>query len=144
MPKETKRTEQWNAPIENCYQTLIDYSSYPRFVPGVRSLEVISQDEQRALVRYSINVIKKFQYTLKLSHQRPEEISWSFESGDLFKENNGYWKLKKIAPDKTEVTYSLSVEFKRFVPQMIIDSLVTKQLPSMMEAFHQKILENLS
>ena len=72
MPKETTRTEQWNAPIEDCYKILIDYPTYPQFVPGVQELEVLTQEERGALVRYSINVIKKFQYTLKLSHQHPE------------------------------------------------------------------------
>ena len=144
MPQETTRTEQWNAPLESCYNVLIDYPSYPHFVPGVRELEVLSQSDAEALVRYSINVIKKFQYTLKLTHQHLECVSWTLEGGDLFKENNGSWKLSKIAPDKTEVTYALSVEFKRFVPRGIIDSLVKKQLPAMMGAFHQRICEQLS
>ena len=142
MSKETTRTEKWNAPIDDCYQVLSDYSSYPHFVPGVKALEVLSQDEHGACVLYSINIIKSFQYILDLSHQRPEHISWTLKNGDLFKKNNGFWKLKKIDSSTTSATYSLSVEFKRFVPQMVIDSMVVKQLPTMMEAFHQRILEN--
>ena len=144
MPKEISRTEQWNAPIKDCYQILTDYSSYPDFVPSVQSLEVISQNDEGACVLYSINVIKKFQYTLDLTHTPPQSIHWSLKSGDFFKENNGSWELKEVDSNNTEVTYSLSIEVKRFVPQMIIDSLVGKQLPAMMKAFHQRILENLS
>ena len=73
----------------------------------------------------------------------PNGVSWVLESGDLFKQNNGSWELKDMGNGKTQVTYLLSVEFNRFVPQMIINSLVSKQLPSMMQAFHERVRRNI-
>lgn len=134
---EVSRTEVFDVPIEKLYQTITDYKSYPDFVDGVSSLSVLEQTEAGARVEYHLNIIKKFKYTLKLTHQKPTQISWVFESGDLFKKNNGQWKLKDLGDGKTEVTYGLEVEIKGFIPGAgtIVNNLTEKNLPAMMKAF---------
>lgn len=137
---EVKRTEVFEVPIEKLYQTITDYKSYPDFVDGVTSLSVLEQSEAGARVEYHLNLIKKFKYTLKLTHQKPNQISWVFESGDLFKKNNGSWHLKDLGNGKTEVTYGLEIEIKGFIPGSgaIVNTLTEKNLPAMMKAFHDR------
>ena len=66
-------------------------------------------------------------------------MSWSLVSGDMMKVNNGKWTLKDVG-GKTEVTYSLEVELKGFLPGlgMIEKTLVNTNLPLTMKAFGKK------
>jgi ribosome-associated toxin RatA of RatAB toxin-antitoxin module len=137
---KVSRTETWDCPIERIYDVLIDYNSYKEFVDGVSAVEVHESSEQGARVTLSLNLIKKFSYTIKLVHDRPQKVSWSLESGDLFKKNDGQWDLKKISDDQTEVTYSLDVDVKGlFVPKSIVSKLTSNNLPAMMKSYHDRI-----
>lgn len=133
-------TETFNVPIEKVYEVLTDYEKYPDYVAGTDGVEVIESDESGALVKFSINVIKEFTYTLKMSHVRPNKISWEFYEGDLFKKNNGYWELVDNGDGTTEATYELDLDFKLMVPKMILKKLVNNNLPAMMESYRERML----
>jgi ribosome-associated toxin RatA of RatAB toxin-antitoxin module len=138
---KVSRTEIFEAPINQVYDVIVDYAAYPEYVDGVTGLEVLDESETGARVEYSLNLIKKFKYILKLKHQRPTHVAWSFESGDIFKKNDGSWTLKDLGGERTEVTYSLDVDVKGFVPGPIISALTEKNLPAMMRAFHDRAKE---
>jgi coenzyme Q-binding protein COQ10 len=129
------RTEIYDIDINKLYDVILDYAKYPEFVDGVDSIEVLESSESGALVKYSINLIKQFTYTLKLTHEKPNKVSWVLESGDIFKSNVGGWDLKDLGDGKTEVTYSLEIGLKIFAPKMIVNKLTSSNLPSMMKAF---------
>lgn len=133
------RTEIWEEPIEKIYDVIVDYAAYEDFVTGVSAIDVLEQDENGARVQYSINVIKKIKYTLKLTHERPTRVSWTFEGGDLFKQNDGYWNLKDLGDGTTEVNYYLEVDVKGFAPKAIVNGLTTKNFPAMMQSFHDRV-----
>lgn len=128
------RTATFDAAIESVYNVIVDYASYPEYMEGVSSIEVKEQDEDGALVEYSLNIIKAIKYTLKLTHDRPNCVSWELVSGDMFKKNNGRWDLLDNGDGTTEVTYTLDTKFKGLVPSMITDKLTKTSLPAMMEA----------
>jgi ribosome-associated toxin RatA of RatAB toxin-antitoxin module len=65
-------------------------------------------------------------------------VSWVLESGDLFKKNDGNWTLKDLGGGKTEVTYTLEVDFKMFAPNAILSALTEKNLPVMMQSFFKR------
>jgi len=132
------RTETFDVEIEKLYDVIVDYNSYPEFVDGVSSINVLEQTEGSARVEYGLNLIKKFKYTLSLSHKRPTSVSWEFESGDLFKKNNGSWELVDLGNGQTEVTYSLDVDVKGFVPKSIISKLTDSSLPAMMKSYRER------
>ena len=137
MPS-ANRTEIFDADINNVYETIIDYDSYPDFVDGVSSVDVLEKNEEGARVEYALNLIKKFKYTLRMEHNRPNGISWSFESGDIFKKNSGSWELKDLGDGRTEVTYNLDLDIKGFVPGGIVKKLTSSSLPAMMDAYHER------
>lgn len=132
------RTEIVEVDINKLYETIVDYAKYPEFVDGVSSTKVIDQNETSAKVEYSVNMIKTFKYTLATKQSRPTHVSWTLESGDLFKKNEGEWKLKDLGNGKTEVTYTLEVDFKMFAPSSILTALTQKNLPIMMESFFKR------
>lgn len=140
MPQAT-RTEIWNAPIETVYEVLQDYDSYPEFVDGCSSTDILSKDESGAEVEFGLNLIKKFKYILELKHNRPNSISWSFKKGDIFKKNEGSWVLKDLGDGKTQVVYTLEVEIKGFAPKAMVNSLTEKNLPAMLKSYHDRCIK---
>lgn len=132
------RTEVVEIDINKLYDVLADYAKYPEFVDGVNEIRVISKNDTSAKVEYGINMIKSFKYIINIKQERPTRISWTLDSGDLFKKNDGEWKLKDLGNGKTEVTYSLDLDFKMFAPSSILSALTNKNLPVMMESFFKR------
>lgn len=139
MPQAT-RTEIWNAPIDKVYEVIQDYESYPEFVDGCSSTNILSKDESGAEVEFGLNLIKKFKYILTLKHDRPNSITWTFKSGDIFKKNEGSWHFKDLGDGRTEVTYGLEVEIKGFAPKSIVSNLTEKNLPAMLKSYHERAM----
>lgn len=137
MAKVT-RTEIVSIDIEKLYNVIIDYAKYPDFVDGVSGIKVLKANEKSAQVEYALNFIKSFKYIINTKMTRPSEVTWSLDSGDIFKKNDGGWTLKDLGNGKTEVTYYLDVDFKLFAPQSILTSLTEKNLPSMMQSFFKR------
>jgi coenzyme Q-binding protein COQ10 len=132
------RTEIVDVEINKLYDVIVDYAKYADFVDGVSSTKVLSQSETSAKVEYSVNMIKSFKYALATTQVRPTKVSWVLDSGDLFKKNDGQWLLKDLGNGKTEVTYTLEVDFKMFAPNSILTALTQKNLPVMMESFFKR------
>jgi ribosome-associated toxin RatA of RatAB toxin-antitoxin module len=139
MAKAVK-TEIFDVPADKFYKAIIDYKSYPQFVDGVESVEIKNESADGATVTMNLNLIKKISYTIKLNHTPNKEVNWSLVSGDMMKINNGKWTLKDLGQARTEVTYSLEVEFKGFLPGLglIEKTLVNTNLPLTMKAFAKK------
>jgi ribosome-associated toxin RatA of RatAB toxin-antitoxin module len=139
MAKAVK-TEIFDVPADKFYKAIIDYKSYPQFVDGVESVEIKNESTDGATVTMNLNLIKKISYTIKLNHTPNKEVNWSLISGDMMKINNGKWTLKDLGQARTEVTYSLEVEFKGFLPGLglIEKTLVNTNLPLAMKAFAKK------
>ena len=134
-----EKTEVFDVPVDKFYKAIVDYKSYPEFVEGMRSVEVQNESADSATVKFNLSLIKEISYTIKLSNKPNQEVSWSLVSGDMMKVNNGKWTLKDLG-GKTEVTYSLEVELKGFLPGlgMIEKTLVTTNLPMNMKAFAKR------
>ncbi len=141
MVTTTERTEVFDIPMEKFFQVIADYESYPEFVDGVSAIKILDRSGDVSTVEYSLNLIKKFSYTLKLTEQKPDGLSWELVDGDIFKYNTGSWKLKDLGDGKTEVHYRLEVEFKGFAPKMVVNKLVSHNLPAMMQSYYERALE---
>lgn len=135
-----ERTETFDVPADKLYKAITDYKSYPSFVDGMKSVEVQTESADGATVKFNLSLIKDISYMIKLSHKPNHEVSWSLVTGDMMKVNNGKWTLKDLGGNKTEVTYSLEVELKGFLPGlgMIEKTLVTTNLPLNMKAFAKR------
>jgi len=47
-------------------------------------------------------------------------------------------ELKSLGPGKTEAYYSLEIEFKIMVPNMILNKIVKSSLPGMVKNFEKQ------
>ncbi|MCO4754047.1 MAG: SRPBCC family protein [Bacteriovoracaceae bacterium] len=135
---EASKTEVFDVDMEKIFKVLSDLESYPDFMTGVERVEVIERSGDEVKARYDLNLIKKFSYTLNHKLEAPNRISWTLDSGDLLSKSDGSWDLKDVGNGKTEVTYSINVDFKVKVPGLISKKLVSSNLPSMMKAVKEK------
>ena len=142
MTAVTKEHE-FKGSLKAVFAGISDYESYPDYIPGVINVEILEPlDEDAELsVRYELNLIKKFHYTLNMYHSGSNEISWVLHDSNLMKHNTGHWKLS--AGNKkghVHAEYSVDLKFKGLVPSAIIKKLTQTSLPAMFEGF-QKLID---
>lgn len=126
---------------KNLFSVITDYEKYPEFLREIKSIKILKSNKNIKLVEYEIDVIKKIHYTLEIKEEPHVSVSWKLIEGDLFKINNGGWKLKKIGLSKVEVIYHLEIGFGMFVPKMITNQLASSSLPQMVSNFEKRTKE---
>ena len=140
MAKITK-TETYPLAAEKFYRVVTDYRSYPQFMDGVDDTRIIEETPEGARVEYSLNIVKQFNYQLQLAHDYPHRVSWELLSGDLFKNNSGYWEFQDLSEGKTRVTYGIAAEFKLFVPKIVVNKVIKHNLPKLFADVYRRAQE---
>jgi ribosome-associated toxin RatA of RatAB toxin-antitoxin module len=121
---------------DKLFQAISRYEDYPQFVEGCKAARVERKGTGKARVTYHVSLIKDVNYILDHSEDPAAGIvSWTMVESDTFKVNNGSWTLTSAGPGKTDVHYELEVEFKIYVPGMILNKLIKGPLPSMVKSF---------
>lgn len=133
-------TEMFSCTPDQFFKIISDYESYPRFLSEVKDCKVVQTDGARKLVEFHVSVIKTFSYRLWITEQASSRISWTLDSGDIFKTSNGSWDLRE-RNGLTEVTYAVDASFKIFVPGPVAKALVSVNLPNMMNAYRRRVKE---
>lgn len=131
-------SDVFNCTPTQFFKIVSDYEKYPEFLTEVKSCKVLKTEGNRKLVEYNISLIKTFKYTLWMTEKEPNEVSWEFASGDVFKKNSGAWKMSEEG-GKTRANYQVTTDFTLFVPGPIAKALVTVNLPSMMSAYQKRV-----
>ena len=137
---EVNHVEMFNCTPEELYAILVDYEKYHEFLKDVKSCKVIGESGGKKLVEYKVSVMKEITYVNEHTENAPHEISWVFKKGDLFKSMSGGWKLENIN-GKTKANYRVQAEFGMFVPGMITKTLLSVNLPLMMQAYKKRVKE---
>jgi len=133
---EASKTVEMPVPMEKLWGVINKFEDYPQFVEGVKSVKVLSRDGGKARVQFGVQLLgKDINYTLDHTESGKGNISWKLVESNVFKSNEGSWSLRDLGGGRTEVTYRLSLDFKIFVPGMILNGLVKSSLPKMLEQF---------
>jgi ribosome-associated toxin RatA of RatAB toxin-antitoxin module len=128
--KGLRATFQLNASREAIWNLLTDYDRFTETFTGIRSLEVISEDDRGARVRFKIKVaFLLFDYTLQRDYVRPYElITWHRTGGD-FRHLSGSWG---IIPGPTEniqqIIYESFVDVGFLVPTALVRDGAAREL----------------
>lgn len=141
MPAAT-RTIIFNATPEAAYAVISDYTAYPQFlnVVNFERAETISQNGNTTTVRFTLNLIKRVQYTLRLTGTPYTGLNWTLVESSIMRSNVGGWTLRDLGDGRTEATYSVEVvPSTRLIPRRVIDMLTEQSLPATLEAFKQRI-----
>ena len=125
-------------PLNNLYETILDFNSYPRFASGVKKCEITGQEGDRTIVRMEVEMMKRIEYSIAAKGENSGEkakISWVLKEGDFFQQNNGLWELTRVDDHSTAVLYSLDLDFSVSVPSFILKSLIKTTLPKAVDEF---------
>jgi ribosome-associated toxin RatA of RatAB toxin-antitoxin module len=107
-----EHTEEIAASIDECFDAITDYESFPKWQNAVLATEVVERDRKKLgeVVRFEIDgKVRKVHYTLRYHYDRPERIWWDFVEGRGVKEIEGEYVFEKRG-DRTAATYRLGID----------------------------------
>ncbi len=113
MAESTVQSIEIDAAPETCFAVAADVASYPEWATGVRSTEVLDNDESGRPHRAHFvidGMVKEISYDLVYTYDEPASISWKAEPGPDLKAMDGSYTFKEIGERRTEVVYALRAE----------------------------------
>ncbi|MBZ0272039.1 SRPBCC family protein [bacterium] len=125
-----------------CYKVITDFENYPEFLKDVKGTRVIEKDakNERYVVEFKISVIRDITYVLELVGEKGKSLTWTLMSASgLMKRNDGGWKLEKLGNGVTKATYSADLDLGLLVPKGVVNGIIEKSFPSMLNQFKQRI-----
>lgn len=133
------RERQFKAPLASVYQAIIDFESYPKFLPEVVEAKVQPNATSTvARVVFEIEVMKRFRYMLQFNMTPQSEVAWKLVESNFFKTNEGVWRLSEAGPNLTQVKYELTVDFGFLVPGWATKKLTETSLPKMFDSYEAR------
>ena len=111
-------TEVIRAPIDLCFDVLVDFARYPQRFAMIRAARIEQSDPASGLwtVTYDLDaILKTIQYTLAYRGERPGRLSWKMIRGDL-KAIEGSYDLVALEPGLTEATCTQALDVGLWVP----------------------------
>lgn len=142
---ELETSHIFDGDIEHVFRAIGKFELYPKYLPGVTAIQVepaTKGSSARCRVRYELNIVKTFFYTLEMHDESPKRMWWSLVDSNLMKQNNGGWDFEPAGAGKTKATYRLDIKFKGLVPSMITDQIAKANLPMMFAGFQKLIDES--
>lgn len=139
--KGAQHSIEISATPEQVWDLIVDFESYPSFVPNQIAARVISKSDPKGdpksewRVEFELQIAKKLRYTLDLGGERGRSLRWHLVDGDMMKTNEGGWTLTGLPDGTTRATYEISVELKGFVPASVTNLLMQRTLPANLKAF---------
>ncbi len=117
MEKQS-HTEVVQAPIDVCFDTVVDFVRYPEWFGPISTAVVVKADPSKGLwtVKYGLDmVIKTVRYTLSYRGKRPGELAWSLVDGDV-RAVEGTYDFVELEPGVTEATCRQAVDIGFWIP----------------------------
>lgn len=137
MPS-AETTELFNCSCEQFFKIIADYDKYSEFLKEIKECRVVKEEGGKKLVEFHVSAIRDFQYKLWMTETPSSSITWTLESGDIFKSLKGSWELKDEG-GKCRARYAVEGDFSIFVPGPIAKALMSVNLPNMIASYHKRI-----
>ena len=124
-----------NAPIERVFDVIVDYERYPEFLPEMKAVEVLSRNDGVVIVRFELELIMRFVYTLRLLEDAPHSVRWSLEEAKIMSSNAGGWQLESLGPNSTRASYRIDVKLLGLIPSSVSNRISGITLPHTLARF---------
>ena len=134
MKKTIKLTKKVNVPLSIAYQVVAEVEHYPEFVPNVKAVEILAQNDDRMVAEMSFNS--------KLHNVRiPSLVTFHKNQSIIIKQINGLfkcfqqnWRFEKVETG-TLITISYELEFNNLLSGMLALKELKKSTPEILNAF---------
>ncbi len=110
---------------QRCFETLVDYESFPEWQRAVKGVDVMSRDaEGRGKeVAFEIDAkVKTVRYTLEYGYEEPHLITWRYVEGDV-RDVEGEFVLEDQGDGTTLATYALRIDPGVWLPGRVASML---------------------
>ncbi len=134
-------TKIFHNDLNTIFQVITDFEDIPSFEPAVTKIKVLERTPTKAKVLFYMKIMVHFKFSVTVNFADKNHIHWELEEGSLFKKNNGYWKLKSLGPNRTEVTYGNEVEINGMAPKFLVKKLIGQRLPEMMDNYSKQCMK---
>ncbi len=111
-------TEVVAAPLELCFDVLVDFAHYPQWFGMIQTARIAESDPAAGTwtVEYELHaIVRTIRYTLSYQSKRPHLLSWKMTAGDL-SAIKGSYELVELEPGLTEATCTQALDVGFWVP----------------------------
>jgi uncharacterized membrane protein len=125
MAETARETITIAAPVQQVFDTLIDFESYPEWASDLKQAHVVrTDDEGRALeVEFRAAAMgRSTTYRLAYDYEgAPNRLGWTLVEGDLERELDGSYRLAPSPSDtlSTDIVYELSIDLIVPIPGFV-------------------------
>ena len=81
----------------------------------MKACKIIETKANKKLIEFQVSVVKTITYRLWITEEAPKRVSWTLDSGDVFKTSTGSWDLSD-AGGKTKARQLLYATSKTYRP----------------------------
>jgi ribosome-associated toxin RatA of RatAB toxin-antitoxin module len=116
--KQARQQARIAASVQECFDAIADFDTYPEWQEAVQECEVLSRDEtgRARRVRFTIDAkVRRVSYTLDYSYEEPHAVRWDFVEGDP-KDLDGEFVFEQEAGGTTLATYALRLDAGVWLP----------------------------
>jgi Oligoketide cyclase/lipid transport protein len=139
---EESRSIEVNVDPKKFFKVVTDYQAYPEFLngQGLRRITINKDEGDIKEVTQELELMGfKVAYTLRMVEDKArQQVSWSLVKGQMMSRNNGSWKIEKLGPGRSRVTYSIELKLGMLIPSIVTTKIAATQLPAMLNAFKRR------
>ena len=121
--------------------TLLDYPSYPQWMPRVKKTEVYHKTPTQVYVQFTLKVVITIVYHIKHTiNVGAGTITWELDKSkeNEIRDTTGSW-LVKPHKDGCLLFYSVALDSGHAVPGWLEDYLTKKDLPNVIKAVKKRV-----
>jgi uncharacterized membrane protein len=124
MSEQAKEQIRIAAPVERCFATLVDFTSYPEWAGDLKEVAVVETDaDGRAIVVEfrAAAMGRSTTYQLRYDYSAaPDRLGWELVEGDLPRELDGAYVLTAADGEAaTNVVYELAIDLVYPIPGFV-------------------------
>ena len=120
---------------------ILDFHSYPTFIPQVRSCTVKEISAQEWEVLLEIFVIRPLAYRIRMEEKKDGRLVWNLLEG-AFTMNHGFWKLEETQTG-CNIHYELEIQMSTFLPSIITKKVQETAIPELILSFVEEAQRRL-
>jgi len=113
MTDRAAQTTLINAPLQTCWDIVLDFEKYPDWAKDVKEAVIRDRDDQgrASRVEYRASALgRSTHYTLEYDYsEQPARLSWHLVEGDIMRALNGAYSFVEV-DNGTQVFYELELE----------------------------------
>lgn len=113
MADESTQSIVIDAPPAAIMSVIADFANYPVWAASVKDAQVLETGSDGRPSRVALTLdagVLRDKYQLAYTWAGDSAVEWHLVEGELMRAQDGSYRLSEIAPGRTEVVYTLSVD----------------------------------